>query len=90
MKECSQLLLSFVNPIKPIVSSTISEWLKNVLKKAIIGINTFKAHSTRSASTSKVDLSGAPIEILRRGCWFNKSTWQKFYNKSIIREGQLF
>ena len=90
MKECSQLLLSFVNPNKPIVSSTISEWLKNVLKKAIIGISTFKAHSTRSASTSKVDLSGAPIEILKQGCWSNKPTWRKFYNKSIIQEGQLF
>ena len=90
MKECSQLLLSFVNPNKPIVSSTISEWLKNVLKKAIIGISTFKARSTRSASTSKVDLSGAPNEILKQGCWSNKSTWQKFYNKSIIQESQLF
>ena len=27
-EECSQLLLSFVNPHKPVVSSTISGWLK--------------------------------------------------------------
>ena len=27
-EECSQLLLSFVNPHKPVVSSTISDWLK--------------------------------------------------------------
>ena len=27
-EECSQLLLSFVNPRKPVVSSTISGWLK--------------------------------------------------------------
>ena len=90
-EECSQLLLSFVNPHKPVVSSTISGWLKNILKKAGIDISTFKAHSTRSASTSKADLSGAPIEeILKRGCWSNKSTWQKFYNKNIIQEGELF
>ena len=73
------------------MSSTISGWLKNILKKAGIDISTFKAHSTRSASTSKADLSGAPIEeILKRGCWSNKSTWQKFYNKNIIQEGELF
>ena len=90
-EECSQLLLSFVNPHKPVVTSTISGWLKNILKKAGINISTFKAHSSRSASTSKAHLSGAPIEeILKRGCWSNKSTWKKFYNKSIIQKGQLF
>ena len=73
------------------MSSNISDWLKNILKKEEIDISTFKAHSTRSASTSKVDLSGAPIEeILKRGCWSKKSTWQKFYNKHIIPEGPLF
>ena len=54
-EESSQLLLSFVNPYKPVVSSTISGWLRNVLKKAVIHISTFKAHSSRSASTSKAD-----------------------------------
>ena len=73
------------------MSSTISGWLKNVPKKAGIDISTVKAHSTRSASTSKADLSGAPIEeILKQDCWSNKSTWQQFYNKNIIQEGQLF
>ena len=73
------------------MSSTITGWLKNILKKAGIDISTSKAHSTRSASTSKVNLNGAPIEeILKRGCWSKKSTWQKFYNKSIIQEGELF
>ena len=88
-EECSQLLLSFVDPHKLVVSSTVSGWLKKVLKKARIDISTFKAYSARSASTSKEDLSGAPIEeILRQ--WFSKCTWQKFYNKSIIQEDQLF
>ena len=54
-EQCSQLLVSFVYPHKPVVSSTISGWLKNVLRKAGIDIGTFKAHSTRSASTSKAD-----------------------------------
>ena len=45
-EECSQLLPIFLNPHKPLVSSTISGWLKNVLKKAGIDISTFKADST--------------------------------------------
>ena len=57
--------------------------------KVEIDISTFNTHSTRSASNSKADLSGAPIEeILKRG-WSSISTWQKFYNKNI-QEGQLF
>ena len=56
------ILLRFFNAYKPVVPSTISDWLENVLRKAGINIGTFKAHSTRSASTSKADFSGAPIE----------------------------
>ena len=57
------------------MSSTISGWLRNILKTAGIDIGTFKAHLTRSTFTSKADLSGAPIgEILKRGYWSNKST----------------
>ena len=86
-EECSPFLLSFGNPYKSVVSSTISGWLKNVLRKVGSDIGTFMAHSTRAASTFKADFSGAPIEeILKRGCWFHKTIWQKFYKK----EGQLF
>ena len=71
--------------------STYSGWLNDVPRKAGVDIGIFKAHSTRSASASKADLSGAPIEeILKRRCWSDKSTRQKFYNYKIIQEGQLF
>ena len=43
------------------------------------------AHSTRSATASKASTSGVSvIEILERGTWSNKSTWQRFYKKDII------
>ena len=45
------------NPHKPAVSSTTSGWLKNFLRKAEVDIGTFKAHLTRSASTSKAVLT---------------------------------
>ena len=90
-EECSQLFLSFVNPHKSVVFFTISDWLKNVLKKAGIDISTFKAHSTRSASSSKADLSGAPIEkILKRGCWSNKSTLQNIITKALFKRVNYF
>jgi len=63
-----QLLLSTVAPHQPVVSSTISGWLKRTLYSAGINTDLFKGHSTRSASTSKAAISGAPItEILKTG-----------------------
>ena len=61
-EEGSQLLLSFVNPHKPVVSSTISGWLKNALRKAGIDLGTFKTRLASSASTYKAHSTGAPIK----------------------------
>ena len=58
--------------------------------KSGIDTSTFKAHSTRSASTSQAGLQNASIEdILKRGSWSNKSTGQRFY-KNIVEEVQIF
>ena len=89
-EQCSQLLVSFVNPNKLVISSTISGLLKSVLRNSGIDIGTFKVHSTRSAFTSKKDLSAPTEQILKPDFWSNKSACQKFYNKNIIQEGQLF
>ena len=66
------------------VSSTISGWLKNILREAGIDTKIFKGHSTRSASTSKAELKGLSVtDILERGSWTNTSTWQPFYNRQV-------
>ena len=57
-----------MKPHGPVVSSTVSGWLKKVLDQADINTDMFKGHSIRSASSSKVRMKGAPIqEILKRG-----------------------
>ena len=79
-KDKSQLLLSFVKPHSPMVSSTISGWIENVLREAGIDTKIFKGHSTYSASTSKAGLAGFSVtDILEGGSWTNASTWQRFY-----------
>ena len=50
-KDKKQLLLSFVKPHNPVHSSTISGWIKNILREAGIDIKIFKGHSTLSTST---------------------------------------
>ena len=84
MNNETQLLLSYIQPHKQVVPSTISGWLKNVLKSSGINVSLFTAHSTRSATISKASASGLSMkEILERGTWSNKSTWQRFYKKDI-------
>ena len=81
----TQLLLSYIRPHKQVEPSTISGWLKNVPKSSGINVSLFTAQSTGSAATLKPSAPGLSlIEILERGTWSNKSTWQRFYKKDII------
>ena len=80
----SQLLLALVKPFKPVSTSTVSRWLVDMLSLAGIDTQTFKAHSTRSASVSKANTLGVSLtEIIKRGQWTTDSTFRKFYNKDI-------
>ena len=90
-KDKSQLLLSFLKPHNPGVSSTISEWIKNVLREADIDTEIFKGHSTRLASPSKAGVAGlSVIDILERGSWTNASTWQRFYNRQVEASAEKY
>ena len=42
-------------------SSTVSRWIKEVLKETWVDVDVFKGHSTCSASTSKACLSGISV-----------------------------
>ena len=78
-------------PYKEVVSSTISGWVKTVLKLAGVDVNIFKWHSTRAASTSKATVSGLSLfEILERSSWSSASTLQRFYKKDIIPTTAIF
>ena len=46
----------------------------------------FKAHSTKSASSSNTQMSGLPVEqILEKENWSTKSTWQNFMIRILKR-----
>ena len=57
-------------------SSNISRWSKeSLVLSGVTEILDFGSHSTRSASTSKAELSGLSVEeVLDRGSWSNKSS----------------
>ena len=82
-----------MRPYKEVKSSTVVNWVKLVLKMAGIDTSLYKAHSCRSASTSKAKVLGISLkDILKRDQWSGASTWQRHYNKEIVntRESSEF
>ena len=77
-----RLLLVIVSPHKPVVTSTIANWLKALMAKAGIDTSTYKAHSTRSAATSKAYAQGMSLEeILAMANWTNAGTFFRYYKR---------
>ena len=74
-----------------VTKPSIARWIKDILAMAGININIYKAHSTRSASTSKAESLGLSIEeIVEQGNWSSKTTFEKFYRKSIDSCGKKY
>ena len=75
---------SFVQPHKPISTSTLSRWCVTVMKESGVNANIFGSHSTRSASTSKCKILGLSFkEIAESAGWSNEKTFAKCYDKPI-------
>ena len=80
----SRLLISHAKPHHPVVSSTISGWIKATLRAA--GIRNHTGHSTRAASTSMASLSSVPIDtIMEAAGWSQSSTFANHYEKTPVR-----
>jgi hypothetical protein len=85
------LFISYLKPHAAVTSSTISRWLKTVMSLSGIDISIFKAHSVRSASTSKARACHIPIhEILSVAGWKNADTFAQFYHKDVQQENATF
>ena len=90
LRDCNNLLISFVKPFRKVSTNTIARWIKTVLQLSGIDTSIFKAHSTRSASTSAAAGLGVPIQdIMNTAGWSSDSTFAKFYNKSVISSSNM-
>ena len=86
-----QFFLGIVKPHQEVVKCTVSGWVKTFLGMAGIDTKLFKAHSTRSASSSKAKVSGLALQdILDRGNWSSSSVWQKRYHKFIASKAKNY
>ena len=79
-----QLLLSFIQPNKPISTTTLSRWRVTVMKESGINVKIFGSHSTRSASASKCKISRLLFkEIAKSARWSNEKTFAQYYDKPV-------
>ena len=82
-EKTTQLLISYTNPHKLMSVDTVSRWLREFLRLSeTINTSIFTKDSTTTASASKAKQVGLSLpEILKRGQWTNKTTFETFYNK---------
>ena len=68
----------------------VAGWIKSILGLSGIDKSAFTAF-TRSASTSTGKVKGLfMVDILKRGSWSSKSTWQTHNHKFVSNESALF
>ena len=85
-----QLFISYVKPHNKVSTSTLARWIKTLMCMAGIDISIYKAHSVRSATTSKAEAAGVPLEeILRTAGWSNAKTFAKYYNKPVAKKSEF-
>ena len=85
------VFVSFRKPHKPVTRPTLTKWVLKMLTHAGIDTGKFKAHSMRSAASSKVSSLGMQLkEVLENGNWSRESTWQRFYHKEIESSERQF
>ena len=82
------LFLSYYRPHRPIASTTVSRWLKYVLKSVGIDVSIYKGHSTRSAAASAAKRKGVSTsDILKVADWSRETTFTRFYYRPLDNVG---
>ena len=83
-KDRCSFFISYVAPYAPATSKAIALWVVETLGKAGINTKTFKAHATRSVSTSAAYNKGLSLsEIGKVVGWSNFTIFAKFYNQLV-------
>lgn len=74
-----------VAPIRP---STMSSWVVLVVERSGVNITIYKAHSIRSAASTKAVEKGHSIQAVKEhdGWSLNLNTFERFYYKPIAQD----
>ena len=83
----SGLFIALIEPYLVVGTQTSARWIRSLMQKSGINIESFKAHSTRRASTPAARSKGLSIEKINESIgWSKKSQlFAKHYNRRIIK-----
>jgi integrase len=83
--NCHRLFRSYIKPHKAVTPTTIARWIITILSASGIDTSHFKAHSTRSAASSKAVAAGLSAkDIMQAAHWSDRtSTFYRFYLRPI-------
>ncbi len=80
------IILSYAYPHRPIKSGTLARYVKEFLLESGVDVTVFTCHSTRSASTSKLNNLGLSLkDISKAAGWRGSSTFQRFYKFRVTK-----
>ena len=85
------LFISYIKPHKAVKTSSISRWLKNVLRLSGIDTSQFSAHSTRSASSTFAASYGVSIsDIMKVADWNIQEILSKTHPGLLCSQNLVF
>ena len=80
-------MLCYARPHGPASKDSVARWLKMVLREA--GTEDFAPHSFRGAASSAMLKGGMTLDdILKSAGWTNAITFQKFYNRPVMKSDE--
>ena len=79
-QEHEQLFLSHQAPHKPVTSSTVARWIKQILEASGVDTEVYSAHSNRGAASTAAALAGLSTpQIMARAGWSSEDTFCQYY-----------
>ena len=86
----TKLFLTYQIPHHAVSATTISRWIKSMLKRAGVDTSKFGAHSTRAAFSSAAKQAGGRImDILSTGGWSTERTFASHYSVTIQKRNNI-
>ncbi len=89
LRQADQFFVISRPPHRAATSSTISRWLRDILQLAGINVALYKAHSTRSAASSKAKKFVPLDKVLEAADWRGATVFEKFYNRTVSGRGEF-
>ena len=86
LRSSEKLIISH-KTFKPVTTSTVARWLREVLCLSGIDVETFKAHSFRGAVASAALRGGCSLrDVLNTADWSSAKNFHKFYFREVANK----